>query len=78
MYSGQVFCPSVHCRLHQASGDIRSNGDKYIYDIQLSGITDSSFSMCLGANICQVKINGDYSRKIGSSSKAKYYIKGKT
>ncbi|XP_071019066.1 cation-independent mannose-6-phosphate receptor-like [Oncorhynchus clarkii lewisi] len=67
---------ALYYRLHQASGDIRSNGDKYIYDIQLSGITDSSFSMCLGANICQVKINGDYSRKIGSSSKAKYYIKG--
>ncbi|XP_067429257.1 cation-independent mannose-6-phosphate receptor [Thunnus thynnus] len=61
---------------HQASGDIRPNGDRYIYHIQLSGITNSSLSSCLGANICQVKLNGLYRRRIGSSSKAKYYIKG--
>ncbi|XP_034018710.1 cation-independent mannose-6-phosphate receptor isoform X2 [Thalassophryne amazonica] len=61
---------------HQASGDIRSNGDRYIYHIQLSGITNSSLPLCVGANICQVKLNGDYRRKIGSSSKAKYYVKG--
>ncbi|KAM6964907.1 cation-independent mannose-6-phosphate receptor [Aplochiton taeniatus] len=61
---------------HQASGDIRPNGDKYVYHIQLSGITNSSLTLCLGANICQVKLNGDYRRKIGSSSKAKYYVKG--
>ncbi|XP_074540826.1 cation-independent mannose-6-phosphate receptor [Halichoeres trimaculatus] len=61
---------------HQASGDIRSNGDRYIYHIQLSGITNNSLPSCLGANICQVKLNGAYRRKIGSSSTAKYYIKG--
>nr|QPB70590.1 insulin-like growth factor 2 receptor [Pampus argenteus] len=61
---------------HQASGDIRPNGDRYIYHIQLSGITNSSLSSCLGANICQVKLNGPYRRRIGSSSKAKYFIKG--
>ncbi|KAF7662089.1 hypothetical protein LDENG_00246530 [Lucifuga dentata] len=61
---------------HQASGDLRPNGDRYIYHIQLSGITNSSLSSCFGANICQVKLNGDFRRKIGSSSKAKYYIKG--
>lgn len=61
---------------HNATGDIRPNGDRYIYHIQLSGITDSSISNCLGANICQVKINDSYRRKIGTSSKAKYYIKG--
>ncbi|XP_028253968.1 cation-independent mannose-6-phosphate receptor [Parambassis ranga] len=61
---------------HQASGDIRPNGDRYIYHIQLSGITNNSLPSCLGANICQVKLNGSYRRKIGSSSKAKYYIKG--
>ncbi|CDQ64662.1 unnamed protein product [Oncorhynchus mykiss] len=66
---------ALYHRLYQASGDIRANGDKYIYDIQLSGITNSSSSKCLGANICQVKINGDHRRKIGFSSKAKYYIK---
>uniref|UniRef100_A0A3B3VE79 Insulin-like growth factor 2 receptor n=1 Tax=Poecilia latipinna TaxID=48699 RepID=A0A3B3VE79_9TELE len=61
---------------HQASGDIRTNGDRYIYHIQLSGITNNSLPKCLGANICQVKLNADYRRKIGSSDKAKYYIKG--
>ncbi|KAM4713477.1 cation-independent mannose-6-phosphate receptor [Anableps anableps] len=61
---------------HQASGDIRSNGDRYIYHIQLSGITNHSLPKCLGANICQVKLNATYRRKIGSSDKAKYYIKG--
>lgn len=61
---------------HQASGDIRPNGDRYIYHIQLSGITNDSLPNCVGANICQVKLNGSYRRRIGSSSKAKYYIKG--
>ncbi|XP_034555992.1 cation-independent mannose-6-phosphate receptor [Notolabrus celidotus] len=61
---------------HQASGDIRPNGDRYIYHIQLSGITNNSLTNCVGANICQVKLNGAYRRKIGSSSTAKYYIKG--
>uniref|UniRef100_A0A8C2ZCN4 Insulin-like growth factor 2 receptor n=1 Tax=Cyclopterus lumpus TaxID=8103 RepID=A0A8C2ZCN4_CYCLU len=61
---------------HQASGDIRPNGDRYIYHIQLSGITNNSLTTCLGANICQVKLNGLYRRRIGSSSKAKYYVKG--
>ncbi|XP_068609541.1 cation-independent mannose-6-phosphate receptor [Brachionichthys hirsutus] len=61
---------------HQASGDIRSNGDRYVYHIQLSGITNSSLINCVGANICQVKLNGPYRRKIGSSAEAKYYIKG--
>ncbi|XP_028996555.1 cation-independent mannose-6-phosphate receptor isoform X2 [Betta splendens] len=62
---------------HQASGDIRPNGDRYIYHIQLSGITNDSIDPnCVGANICQVKLNNSYRRKIGSSNKAKYYVKG--
>ncbi|KAM4529814.1 cation-independent mannose-6-phosphate receptor [Fundulus diaphanus] len=61
---------------HEASGDIRPNGDRYIYHIQLSGITNASLPKCLGANICQVKLNAPYRRKIGSSDKAKYYITG--
>ncbi|XP_032398409.1 cation-independent mannose-6-phosphate receptor isoform X1 [Etheostoma spectabile] len=61
---------------HQASGDIRPNGDRYIYHIQLSGITNNSLPTCLGANICQVKLDASYRRRIGSSSEAKYYIKG--
>ncbi|KAG7219113.1 hypothetical protein INR49_019321 [Caranx melampygus] len=61
---------------HQASGDNRPNGDKYNYYIQLSGITNNSLSSCIGANICQLKVNSPYKRRIGSSSKAKFYIKG--
>ncbi|XP_058881252.1 cation-independent mannose-6-phosphate receptor [Acipenser ruthenus] len=61
--------------LYNASGDIRPNGDKYVYEIQLSGITRSSIKACIGANICQVKINGVYNRHIGSSSEAKYFVK---
>uniref|UniRef100_A0AAQ5ZQF5 Insulin-like growth factor 2 receptor n=1 Tax=Amphiprion ocellaris TaxID=80972 RepID=A0AAQ5ZQF5_AMPOC len=61
---------------HQASGDIRPNGDRYIYHIQLSGLKNNSLPKCVGANICQVKLNGPTRRKIGSSDRAKYYIKG--
>ncbi|XP_017311659.1 cation-independent mannose-6-phosphate receptor isoform X1 [Ictalurus punctatus] len=75
--SGAVFSlGDLYYSLHKATGDIRPNGDTYIYHIQLSGITDSSLSQCLGANICQVKEGATYCRKIGSSNKAKYYIKG--
>uniref|UniRef100_A0A3B4X1H8 Insulin-like growth factor 2 receptor n=1 Tax=Seriola lalandi dorsalis TaxID=1841481 RepID=A0A3B4X1H8_SERLL len=85
MVNGTIQVPDTGARLslgalyfshHQASGDIRPNGDRYIYHIQLSGITNNSLSSCIGANICQVKLNGPYRRRIGSSSKAKYYIKG--
>ncbi|XP_053300759.1 cation-independent mannose-6-phosphate receptor [Pleuronectes platessa] len=67
---------SLYFSQHQASGDIRPNGDRYIYHIQLSGITNNSLGSCLGANICQLKLNTAYRRRIGSSSKAKYYIQG--
>ncbi|RXM98948.1 Cation-independent mannose-6-phosphate receptor [Acipenser ruthenus] len=67
----------IFFRLYNASGDIRPNGDKYAYEIQLSGITHSSIKACIGANICQVKISGVYNRQIGSSSEAKYFVKGK-
>ncbi|XP_071323597.1 cation-independent mannose-6-phosphate receptor isoform X2 [Trachinotus anak] len=85
MVNGTIQVPDTGTRLslgalyfshHQASGDIRPNGDRYIYHIQLSGITNNSLPSCLGANICQVKLNASYRRRIGSSSKAKYYIKG--
>lgn len=71
-----LYLGDIYFRLHQASGDIRSNGDRYIYHIQLSGITNNSLATCMGANICQVKLNQDYKRRIGSSSNAKYFIKG--
>uniref|UniRef100_A0A3Q2XYE7 Insulin-like growth factor 2 receptor n=1 Tax=Hippocampus comes TaxID=109280 RepID=A0A3Q2XYE7_HIPCM len=83
MVNGTIQNPNTGARLslgelyfpHQASGDIRDNGDHYIYHIQLSGLTNSSLPTCVGANICQVKLNGAYRRRIGSSSKAKYCIK---
>ncbi|XP_062428306.1 cation-independent mannose-6-phosphate receptor isoform X2 [Rhea pennata] len=65
---------NVYYKLYTASGDIRTNGDKYVYEIQLSGIRNSSFLECTGANICQVKSNERRFRKIGSSTKAKYYV----
>ncbi|XP_066532658.1 cation-independent mannose-6-phosphate receptor isoform X2 [Hoplias malabaricus] len=67
---------TLYYSLHKATGDIRPNGDRYIYHIQLSGITNSSLAQCLGANICQVKDTSSYWRKIGTSTNAKYYIKG--
>ncbi|XP_077408147.1 cation-independent mannose-6-phosphate receptor [Vanacampus margaritifer] len=85
MVNGTIQNPNTGARLslgelyfshHQASGDNRDNGDHYIYHIQLSGLTNSSFPSCLGANICQVKLNGPNRRRIGSSSNAKYCIKG--
>lgn len=65
-------------RLYTASGDIRTNGDKYVYKIQLSGITDSAHPQCSGANVCQIKTTSTYVRKVGSSAKAKYYVQGKS
>ncbi|KAM8847361.1 cation-independent mannose-6-phosphate receptor [Synchiropus picturatus] len=85
MVNGTITVPDTGVRFslgalyfshHQASGDIRSNGDRYIYHIQLSGINNASLSTCLGANVCQVKLNGVYRRKIGLSSKAEYYVNG--
>ncbi|XP_067845330.1 cation-independent mannose-6-phosphate receptor [Heptranchias perlo] len=64
----------IYSKLYKASGDIRSNGDAYIYDIQLSGITDPEHIQCQGSNICQVKTNQPYFRRIGVASKAKYYL----
>lgn len=64
-------------RLYTAPGDIRPNGDTYTYEIQLSSINDSKHPVCLGANICQIKTSGTLFRRIGSSSKTKYYIQGK-
>lgn len=70
---------SLFClfRLFSASGDMRTNGDKYLYEIQLSSITSSANPACSGANICQVKPNDQhFSRKVGTSDKTKYYVQG--
>ncbi|XP_034964504.2 cation-independent mannose-6-phosphate receptor isoform X1 [Zootoca vivipara] len=65
---------NIYYKLYNASGDIRANGDTYIYEIQLSAITDSKHRECSGANICQVKTSDTHFRKIGSSNKAKYHV----
>ncbi|XP_053769591.1 cation-independent mannose-6-phosphate receptor [Desmodus rotundus] len=65
----------IYFKLFSASGDIRANGDKYLYEIQLSSITNSQNPACTGANICQIKPNDQhFSRKVGTSDKTKYYI----
>uniref|UniRef100_A0A670YH54 Insulin like growth factor 2 receptor n=1 Tax=Pseudonaja textilis TaxID=8673 RepID=A0A670YH54_PSETE len=65
---------NVYYKLYNASGDFRTNGDRYIYEIQLSSITDSKNLQCMGANICQVKISDTRTRRVGSSKNAHYYI----
>ncbi|XP_045356158.1 cation-independent mannose-6-phosphate receptor [Leopardus geoffroyi] len=65
----------IYFKLFSASGDMRTNGDKYLYEIQLSSITSSKNPACSGANICQVKPNDQhFSRKVGTSDKTKYYV----
>uniref|UniRef100_UPI00398E403E cation-independent mannose-6-phosphate receptor n=1 Tax=Pristiophorus japonicus TaxID=55135 RepID=UPI00398E403E len=70
----KVNLAAIYSKLYKASGDIRSNGDSYIYDIQLSGIADPDHDQCKESNICQVKTNQPYFRRIGIASKAKYYL----
>ncbi|XP_008584980.1 PREDICTED: cation-independent mannose-6-phosphate receptor [Galeopterus variegatus] len=65
----------IYFKLFHASGDIRTNGDSYLYEIQLSSITKSTNPACSGASICQVKPNDQrFSRKVGTSDKTKYYF----
>ncbi|XP_053150803.1 cation-independent mannose-6-phosphate receptor [Hemicordylus capensis] len=71
---GNFSLGDIYYKLYNASGDTRTNGDIYIYEIQLSTITDSKHPECSGANICQVKTSDTRFRKIGLSSGAKYYI----
>ena len=76
---GPLESPDLFClfRRFSASGDMRTNGDKYLYEIQLSSITSSTNPACSGANICQVKPNDQhFSRKVGTSDKTKYYVQG--
>ena len=64
-------------RRFSASGDVRTNGDRYIYEIQLSSITGSSSPACSGASICQRKANDQhFSRKVGTSNQTRYYVQG--
>nr|XP_027795386.1 cation-independent mannose-6-phosphate receptor [Marmota flaviventris] len=65
----------IYFKLFSASGDMRTNGDNYLYEIQLSSITGSTNPACSGANICQVKPNDEhFSRKVGTSDRTKYYV----
>uniref|UniRef100_A0A8C5VW34 Cation-independent mannose-6-phosphate receptor n=1 Tax=Microcebus murinus TaxID=30608 RepID=A0A8C5VW34_MICMU len=65
----------IYFKLFRASGDMRTNGDNYLYEIQLSTITSSRNPACSGANICQVKPNDQhFSRKVGTADKTKYYV----
>ncbi|KAM4815966.1 cation-independent mannose-6-phosphate receptor [Urocitellus parryii] len=65
----------IYFKLFSASGDMRTNGDNYLYEIQLSSITSSTNPACSGANICQVKPNDEhFSRKVGTSDRTKYYV----
>ncbi|GAB1300523.1 Cation-independent mannose-6-phosphate receptor [Apodemus speciosus] len=65
----------IYFKLFSASGDMRTNGDNYLYEIQLSSITSSSNPACSGANVCQVKPNDQrFSRKVGTSDMTKYYV----
>ncbi|XP_029452555.1 cation-independent mannose-6-phosphate receptor isoform X2 [Rhinatrema bivittatum] len=64
----------IYFKLYNASGDLRTNGDQYVYEIQLSGTSDSAIKACRGANVCQVQTNRNFYRQVGSSSSAKYFI----
>ncbi|KAM4866079.1 cation-independent mannose-6-phosphate receptor isoform 2-T3 [Thomomys bottae] len=65
----------IYFKLFSASGDMRTNGDSYLYEIQLSSITSSTNPACSGANICQVKPSDQhFSRKVGTADRTKYYV----
>ncbi|KAM4770926.1 cation-independent mannose-6-phosphate receptor [Rhinophrynus dorsalis] len=64
----------IYFKSYNATGDLRANQDRYVYEIQLSGKANSFYQKCKQASVCQVKINGDYTRAVGSSSKVKYYV----
>ncbi|XP_063773902.1 cation-independent mannose-6-phosphate receptor [Pseudophryne corroboree] len=64
---------SIYSKSYTASGDIRLK-DQYVYEIQLSGRENSAYQKCNGASVCQVKTNGDFTRAVGTSGKAKYYL----
>uniref|UniRef100_A0A8C5Q086 Insulin like growth factor 2 receptor n=1 Tax=Leptobrachium leishanense TaxID=445787 RepID=A0A8C5Q086_9ANUR len=68
---------NIYQKLYTVTGDIRqddSQHDKYTYQIQLSGSETSSNPKCIGASICQVKINEDFVRAVGLSNKVKYHV----
>lgn len=65
----------IYFKLFSASGDMRANGDAYLYEIQLSSLTSPTHPGCSGASVCQVKPNDQrFSRKVGTSERTKYYV----
>ncbi|KAM5228759.1 cation-independent mannose-6-phosphate receptor [Ctenodactylus gundi] len=65
----------IYFKLFSASGDMRTNGDSYRYEIQLSSITTSTNPACSGASVCQMKLNDQqFSRRVGTSDRTKYYV----
>ncbi|XP_055982014.1 cation-independent mannose-6-phosphate receptor isoform X3 [Sorex fumeus] len=70
-----VSLEDIYFKPFSASGDIRPNGDKYLYEIQLSTIQNSSSPDCVGASVCQLKLGEKrFSRKVGLPANTKYYL----
>ncbi|XP_018421109.1 PREDICTED: cation-independent mannose-6-phosphate receptor [Nanorana parkeri] len=69
----RVNLSNIYTKSYNASGDVRVK-DQYMYEIQLSGRENSAYQTCKGASVCQVKKNGQFTRAVGASNKAKYYI----
>ncbi|XP_058516485.1 cation-independent mannose-6-phosphate receptor isoform X4 [Ochotona princeps] len=65
----------MYFKLFSASGDVRPNGDTYLYEIQLSSLSSPTHPGCSGASVCQVKPNDQrFSRKVGTSENTRYYV----
>ncbi|XP_068088128.1 cation-independent mannose-6-phosphate receptor [Hyperolius riggenbachi] len=64
---------NIYVKSYNASGDVRQT-DQYMYEIQLSGRQNSAYPKCKDASVCQVKTNADFTRAVGSSVNAKYYV----
>ncbi|KAM4042759.1 cation-independent mannose-6-phosphate receptor [Anomaloglossus baeobatrachus] len=64
---------SIYDKSYTAFGDLRGK-DQYVYEVQLSGKENSTYQKCKKASICQVKVNGDFTRAVGSARNTKYYL----
>ncbi|XP_029965640.1 LOW QUALITY PROTEIN: cation-independent mannose-6-phosphate receptor [Salarias fasciatus] len=60
---------------HRASGDVRTNGDRYVYHVQLSGLSHPPPG-CEDAAVCQDKEDGPLRRPVGSAGRAQFFIRG--
>ncbi|KAG8444174.1 hypothetical protein GDO86_009380 [Hymenochirus boettgeri] len=70
-----VSLTDIYFKSYNATGDIRPDGgDHYIYEVQLSGKSDSRYQKCKNASVCQIKINGTFTRAVGSVRNVKYYL----